>query len=183
MRREQRIFHRRRVFTIFAFAAMLPGAGTGSAAERVLIADGKISIELADGWAETDLNPGKVLAGFATQDKKNSLFLTGFQSGGSLLELMDQTITNFGQTFEITSEEKAKTGQVNGPGDKKWPAVFKSLEADVKNGNGTFPMKFHLLVFDTGSQLYTFQASSLKPVREARERQIFEMIRSLVAKP
>ncbi|MEX2580365.1 MAG: hypothetical protein WD342_15005 [Verrucomicrobiales bacterium] len=43
-------------------------------------------------------------------------------------------------------------------------------------------MKFYLLVFDTGTNLYFLQTSTTRPVREARERQIYEFIRSIVAK-
>jgi hypothetical protein len=42
-------------------------------------------------------------------------------------------------------------------------------------------MRFHLFLFDTGSKLYLVQASTTKPIRESREKQIFELLRSLVA--
>ncbi len=156
---------------------------TGVAKERLLIADDKISIELADGWKKTDLNQGDVMAGFATQDNRSSMFFTEFQSGGSLSEIIDNTIINFEARFQITSEEKAVTGQVGGPLDKKWSAVFKTFEVEMEQEAKVFPLKFYLLVFDTGTKLYLLQASTTLPVREAREKQILEMIRSLVAKP
>ena len=76
---------------------------------------------------------------------------------------------------------KAKTGDVAGP-ERKWPGIFTTVEASVAKGDETFEMKFYLLVFETGSRLYLMQASTTLPVREARERQVYELIRSLVAK-
>lgn len=60
--------------------------------------------------------------------------------------------------------------------------IFTTVEAKVEKGGKTFAMKFYLLVFDTGSRLYLMQAGTTLPVGEARERQIHERIRSLVAK-
>jgi hypothetical protein len=42
-------------------------------------------------------------------------------------------------------------------------------------------MRFYLFVFDTGKNLYLVQASTTQPVRESREAQIYEFLRSLVA--
>ncbi|MEM6278805.1 MAG: hypothetical protein AAF733_04955 [Verrucomicrobiota bacterium] len=157
-----------------------PGLKAG---ERVLVADDKISIELADGWSETELNQGDVLAGFATQDQRYSLFLNSFEAGGSMQEVIDATMVNFEEKFTIRSEEKAVTGQTQGPGDKKWPAIYKTMEADFDRGDQVFGMRFYLLIFDTGTSLYLIQASATLPVRDSRETQIIEMIRSIVAKP
>ncbi|MEM7603525.1 MAG: hypothetical protein AAF357_19195 [Verrucomicrobiota bacterium] len=183
MSREQRIFHGRYGFTILAVFLSLFSTSSGTAEERVEMDDGAVSMELADGWSETDLNAGDVIAGFATQDNRNSMFLTHFEAGGSMTDIMLGTVENFEERFEITREEKEKTGQVNGPGEKKWPAVFKSFEAEMKREEKIFPLKFYLLVFDTSEGLYLIQASTTLPVRQSRERQILEMIRSVVANP
>ena len=130
------------------------------------------------------VNAGDVLGGYATQDNRSSAFFRDFDGsvGGSMQELLDSTILNFEQRFKLTKVEEAKTGQVKGPGEKKWPAIFTTFDATVVKGRESFEMRFYLLVFDTGNRLYTLQASTTRPVREARERQIYEMIRSIVAK-
>lgn len=185
MTQEQRIFRRSGVFV-----AALIGLGSAvfinstAAGLRVKIADEKVSFELPAGWAATDLNAGDVLGGYATQDNRSSAFFRDFDGsvGGSMQELLDSTILNFEQRFKLTKVDEAKTGQVKGPGEKKWPAIFTTFDATVVKGRESFEMRFYLLVFDTGNRLYTLQASTTRPVREARERQIYEMIRSIVAK-
>lgn len=183
MGREQRIFRRYHVFTVVAVALMGVLPAFSALPKRVVVADEKISMELPDGWAETDLNAGDVLAGFATQDSRSSAFFTRFRSGGSMQEVIDATVVNFEERFTIRSEEEPKTGQVAGPGEKKWPAIFKTFEGEMERGDKVFAMKFYLLIFDNGTDLYLLQASTTLPVRDAREKQIFEMIRSIVAKP
>lgn len=171
----------------FAFWAGCLAVGLLSlgAGERVLIAEDRISFELPDGWYETELNTGDVVAGFATQDNRSSIFFNELDGaiGGSMTDLIDGTVANFEQRFEVVEVAESKSGQVQGPGEKKWPAIFTTVEANVKKGRDEFEMRFYLLVFDTGDHLNFFQASTTKPIREARERQIYELIRSIVAKP
>ncbi len=157
---------------------------TAGAEVRVKIAEDRISFALQDGWMETDLNAESVLAGYATGDSRSSAFFKEMDStlGGSMQDLIDGTIANFEQRFEVEKVGESKTGQVKGPGDKKWPAIFTTAEATVKKGREEFASRFYLLVFDTGERLYFLQASTTMPVREARERQIYDMIRSIVAK-
>jgi hypothetical protein len=101
--------------------------------------------------------------------------------GGGMQDILDATIANYEATFIVKDVAKAKTGDVAGP-ERKWPGIFTTVEASVAKGDETFEMKFYLLVFETGSRLYLMQASTTLPVREARERQVYELIRSLVAK-
>jgi hypothetical protein len=81
---------------------------------------------------------------------------------------------------DVKEVGKAKTGEVPGK-TRKWPAIFATVEAVVKKGKETFAMRFYLFVFDTGKNLYLVQASTTQPVRESREAQIYEFLRSLVA--
>lgn len=184
MRQEQRFFPGVSVFVSFLWLVLGPSSDLGAAEFRVKIADDRLSIVLPAGWMETDLNAGDVLAGFATQDNRSSVFFREIEAGlgGSMQDLMDGTIFNFEQRFEIADDGEVKTGQVQGPGEKKWPAIFTTLEATVTKGTESFEMRFYVLIFDTGERLYTVQASTTKPIREARERQIYEMIRSIIAK-
>jgi len=150
--------------------------------ERFEIAEGRLSVILPDGWAKTDLNAGDVVAGYATQDNRSSLFVREMTSGlgGGMQELLDATVANYETTFEVKEVGKAKTGDVPGK-TRKWPAIFSTVEATVVKGDESFPMRFYLFVFDTGSHLYLVQASTTMPIREARETQIYEFFRSLVA--
>ena len=184
MKGEQRFFRGIRVFALAGVVFATGCFDDARAGERITIADGKLSLVLPDGWAETDLNAGDVVAGYATQDQRNSAFFNRIDpsSGGSMQDLLDATITNFEARFEIEEVAEAKTGQVQGPGEKKWPAIFTTVEAVVPVGQDEFEMRFYLLIFDIGDQLYTLQASTTKPIREAREEQIYELIRSLVAR-
>ena len=65
-----------------------------AADNRVLIADGKISLIIPDGWAKTELNAADVLAGYATQDNRNSVFFRAMDtsSTGGMQELLDATV-------------------------------------------------------------------------------------------
>ena len=150
--------------------------------ERFAIAEGRLSVILPDGWSKTDLNAADVAAGFATQDNRSSLFIREMDvgQGGGMQELLDATVANYEATFEVKDVGKAKTGDVPGK-SRKWPAIFTTVEAIVKKGEERFEMRFYLFVFDTGSHLYLVQASTTQPVREAREAQIYEFLRSIVA--
>ena len=150
--------------------------------ERFDIAEGRLSVILPDGWAKTDLNAGDVVAGYATQDNRTSLFIREMDAGlgGGMQELLDATVANYETTFEVKDVVKAKTGEVPGK-TRKWPAIFTTVEATVVKGEKSFPMRFYLFVFDTGTNLYLVQASTTMPIREAREAQIYEFFRSLVA--
>lgn len=184
MRSGQRIFMRLVVFV--CFLTISPGFRETllAADNRVLIADGKISLIIPDGWAKTELNAADVLAGYATQDNRNSVFFRAMDtsSTGGMQELLDATVANYEATFKVKDVSKAKTGQVEGP-NRKWPGIFTTVEATVVKGEASFEMKFYLFVFDTGSNLYLMQASTTLPVRESREQQIYELMRSIVARP
>jgi hypothetical protein len=183
MRTEQRFFTTLPLFLrIIALAFFLPGGGM-DASDRTLIDEGRVSLIVPDGWKKTELNAADVLAGYATQDNRSSVFFRAIspESGGGMQDILDATIANYEATFKVKEVSKAKTGDVSGPG-RKWPGIFTTVEASVVKGDETFEMKFYLLVFETGSRLYLMQASTTLPVRESRERQIYELIRSLVAK-
>lgn len=170
---------------LILFCLMFPSAMV--AGERTVFADGKLSIELGDGWKKSERNQGSVLAGWESSDQACSIFFQKMNVGRGLgmTEIMDGLVTNFeateGLVFKKVSEYK--TGQVTGVEGKKYPAVFATLEMTLKGKPRDFEMKFYLFVFDIGTTQYFMQGSSTKPVRDVRERQIMEMIRSLVARP
>lgn len=180
---EQRFFAAVRDFLTGLAVLVLLSGGATEASERTLIDEGRISLIVPDGWEKTELNAADVLAGYATQDQRSSVFFRAIAagSGGGMDDILNATITNYETTFTVKKVDKTKTGEIDGP-ERKWPGIFTIVEAEVKKGDKTFAMKFYLLVFDTGSRLYLMQASTTLPVREARERQIYELIRSLVAK-
>ncbi len=183
MRTEQRIFDTSHVFLRFFAVALFLAWTPAGADDRTLIDEGRVSLVVPDGWKKTELNAADVLAGYATQDNRNSVFFRAMspEFGGGMQDILDATIANYEATFKVKDVSKARTGDVAGP-ERKWPGIFTTVEASVVKGDETFEMKFYLLVFDTGSRLYLMQASTTLPVRESRERQIYELIRSLVAK-
>jgi hypothetical protein len=183
---EQRLFSPRTDFLSILCAGIV---ALGTAAdepirrgERFEIAEGRLSLILPDGWQKTDLNAKDVVAGYATQDNRSSLFIREMDTvqAGGMQEILDATIANYEATFEVKDVAESKTGDVVGK-SRKWPAIYTTVEATVKKGEESFEMRFHLFIFDTGSKLYLVQASTTKPIRESRERQIFELLRSLVA--
>lgn len=179
MTNEQRFF-----LPVFCFAFFLnSGESHAGLPEKVEIAEGKIALELPDGWRETELNAGKVLGGYASSDSRSSVFFRELDAGlgGSMQEILDATIANFEQTFEMRKVDESKTGQVNGP-DKKWPAIFTTAEGFYEKEEKEYGMKFYILLFDTGTGLYFMQASTTIPVRDSHERTIYYLIRSIVAK-
>lgn len=183
MSSEQRFFHGCAVFLGMVLFCLGGNSSFVAAENREVIADGKISILIPGGWETTDRNVDDVLAGYATQDNRSSVFFRKVEASGNagMQDLLDGTIANYESTFKVKKVSKAKTGDVAGP-DRKWPAIFATVEATVVKGAESFEMKFYLLVFDTGTNLYLMQASTTLPVREAREKQIYELIRSLVAR-
>ncbi len=170
------------VVGLLAVHAFAPSEEVIRRGERFDIAEGRLSVILPDGWDKTDLNAADVVAGYATQDQRSSLFIREMDvgQGGGMQELLDATVANYEATFEVKEVGKAKTGDVPGK-SRKWPAIFTTVEAIVKKGEERFEMRFYLFVFDTGSHLYLVQASTTRPIREAREAQIYEFLRSIVA--
>lgn len=183
---EQRLFSPRADFLAIVCACLLSSGLADDTpvrrGERFDIAEGRLSLILPDGWEKTDLNAGDVVAGFATQDNRSSLFIREMESGlgGGMQDLLDGTIANYEATFEVRDVGKSKTGEVPGK-SRKWPAIFTTVEATVVKGTESFEMRFYLFIFDTGTHLYLVQASTTQPVREAREAQIYGFLRSLVA--
>lgn len=154
------------------------------AEERVIFANEAISIALPSGWEKSDLNKDKVLAGFATQDNRTSVFFTEFQATNQsyMVDLIDSTLANFEQIYRLDNYSKYKKGKVKGI-DKEHQAIFATVEGTHERDDETsFEMKFYLLAFNVENRYYLLQASTTMPIREARERQIYELIRSIVAK-
>ncbi|MAS94118.1 MAG: hypothetical protein CMO55_13055 [Verrucomicrobiales bacterium] len=151
--------------------------------EEVEVAEGRISLNVPLGWEKSDLNQGEVLAGWATADSRSSVFLREMNasSGGSMDDLLRNTVNNYEKIFDVKDVGEFRTGQVNGP-EKKWPAIFSMVEADVDKGEKTHEMRFYLMIFDTGSSLYFFQGSTTIPVSSGRENDVMGMMRSIVAK-
>ncbi len=152
---------------------------------KVKIADNSIALELPDGWKTSDLNSDQVLAGYASSDNATSVFFRAVDpaSTGSMADLMDYTVANFEQQFQVKQvNDSYKTGQVQGPGEKKWPAIFTTMEAMVPANPDPLRMKFYLLIFDTGDSLYFMQGSTTMPVRDAREKEVLAIIKSIVAR-
>ncbi len=155
-----------------------------NAEERVIFADEAISIALPSGWEKSDLNKDKVLAGFTTQDNRSSVFFTEFQATNQsyMVDLIDSTLANFEQIYRLENYSKYKKGKVKGI-DKEHEAIFATVEGThERNEKTSFEMKFYLLAFNVEDRYYLLQASTTMPIREARERQIYELIRSIVAK-
>ncbi|MDA7926412.1 hypothetical protein N9B21_00060 [Verrucomicrobiales bacterium] len=184
MTNDQRFFPARvRIFS--SITLILAVFATASKAEeRVILADEAISIALPMGWEESDLNQEQVLAGFATQDSRTSVFFTQFEatSQSYMVDLIDSTLANFEQVYRLENYSKYKKGKVKGI-EKEHDAIFATVEGiHEKADKSTFEMKFYLLAFNVEDRYYLLQASTTMPIREARERQIYELIRSIVAK-
>ena len=184
MTNDQRFFpYAARIFSAIAFILTVFGSDL-RAEKRIVFADDAISIALPLGWEESDLNQDKVLAGFATQDNRTSVFFTEFQATNQsfMVDLIDSTLANFEQVYRLENYSKYKKGKVKGV-DKEHQAIFATVEGThEKEDKSTFEMKFYLLAFNVENRYYLMQASTTMPIRGAREKQIYELIRSIVAK-
>jgi len=151
--------------------------------KRETFAEGKISVEIPDGWSQSDLNKERTLGGWASSDKSTSVYFLSFLAGnGAMQDILDSTIENYAKQFELSKESEPKTGTIQGPGEKKWPAIYVTLEGDMEAQPAPFKMKFYLMIFDVGDAQYLIQATTTRPIWDVRERQILEMIRSVVAR-
>jgi hypothetical protein len=157
-----------------------------TAGERIVFADQKLSFELPDGWKKSERNQGTTLGGWESPDQTSSVFFQQMNVtvGLSMTDIMDDIIDNFekneGMVFRKVGEYK--TGQVNGPGKKKFPAIYTTLDSTLKATPKDFEIQFYLFVFDTGSTQYFMQASITKPVWDVREKQIMSLVRSLIVR-
>lgn len=166
---------------ILTLGLLVPHGKAGG--KRVTFADDKISVEIPDGWSESDLNKERTLGGWASSDKSTSVYFLSFTAGNAAMQdILDATVENYAQQFKLSEESEPKTGQIQGPGDKKWPAIYVTLEGDLDAKPAPFKMKFYLMIFDLGDQMILIQSTTTRPVWDVRERQILEMIRSVVAR-
>lgn len=155
-----------------------------TAENRIIFADEAISIALPLGWEKSDLNKERVLAGFATQDNRTSAFFTEFKADTQsfMSDLIDNTLANFEKIYRLENYSKYQKGKVKGIG-KEHEAIFATVEGTHERADkNSFEMKFYLLAFEVENRYYLLQASTTMPIREARERQIYDLIRSIVAK-
>lgn len=184
MTNDQRFFPAlMRIFSIITLM-ILVFATPLRAEERVIFADEAISIAIPLGWKKTDLNKDRVLAGFTTQDNRTSVFFTEFEAANQsfMVDLIDKTLENFEQVYQLENYSKYKKGKVKGT-DKEHQAVFATVEGThERDDKTTFEMRFYLLAFNVENRYYLMQGSTAMPIRGARERQIYELIRSIVAK-
>ncbi len=187
MSREQRFFVLRGDF-LGAACALVTMLGTAQEepvrrGERIDLAGGRLSVILPDGWRKTDLNAGDVVAGYATQDERTSLFIREMDPGigGGMQDLLDGTIANFEANFQVKNVGETRTGNVPGK-SRQWPAIFTTIEATyAKSERESFEMRFYVFIFDLGEKLYFVQASTTKPIRESREAQVYEFLRAISA--
>ena len=152
---------------------------------RVSFHDNKISVGLADGWKESDQNKGaqNLLAGFESSDQRSSIFFTlaAANSQADMIDIMDGAVKNFETAFEVKKVSDYKTGQVQGP-NKKWPAIYATMELEMKTNRDPIPFRFYVMIFDTGTELFMIQGSTMKPIRDVREKEILKMFKSVIAK-
>jgi len=152
--------------------------------ETVLFDEGRLAVTIPDGWKELPRNRGETLAGFESSDSTTSIFFREFRAPGSagMRDILDATVANFEAQFRFTEDGVVKDGQVKGKDGKSWVAVFTTFEAEGREKKQIFAWKFYLLLFDLGDRLVMTQATTTLPVRQSREREIMETLRSIVAK-
>ena len=150
--------------------------------KRVAFHDGKLSLEVANGW--TQIERPDALVAFSSADKNASMFFTiaNNDDASAMEDVLTGVVAIFGEAFEVTEKSEFRWGKVQGP-SKKWNAVFTMLELEMVGKPQNIPFRFYLTIFDTGTALYLIQASTMKPVKADREKEILAMIRSVIASP
>ena len=177
----------RRIFTevlaCFLVSLLLGSSATAqSDSSRVAFHDGKLSLEPAKGWAKIE-RPDALVA-FASADKNASLFITIAKNdaASSMDDVLTGAVANYEEAFQVNEKGEYRWGKVQGP-TKKWNAIFTTLELEMVGKPENIPFRFYLTIFDTGTALYLIQASTMKPVKEDRQKEILTMIRSVIAHP
>lgn len=149
---------------------------------RVAFHADKLSLELATGW--TQIERPDALAAFSSADKNASMFLTIAKNdaASSMDDVLTGAVANFEEAFKVNEKGEYRWGKIQGP-TKKWNAIFTTLELEMVGKPANIPFRFYLTIFDTGTALYLIQASTMKPVKADREKEILAMIRSVIASP
>jgi hypothetical protein len=150
-------------------------------ARQVVLGDSGLIIGIPTGWRNADQAPAnqETIGAFQSQDNRASVFLSKANASdqADMTQIMQGVITNFETAFIVNKVGEIKTGKLANS-----PAVFTTLEADMRSakGNETMAFRFYLAVLDTGRGLYLMQASCQAPVKPEREKEIMAMMRSLV---
>ncbi len=151
---------------------------------RVRLGDTGLSLALPDGWGNSDRPPdhGETIGAFQSRDRTSSLFVSVARASAQadMPRIMEGVIANFETAFIVNRVGELKTGELAGS-----PAVFTTLEADLRSATGParIAFRFYLAVLDPGGALYLVQASVQAPVKPEREREVMALIRSLVKGP
>ncbi|MDF1752253.1 MAG: hypothetical protein P1U89_05680 [Verrucomicrobiales bacterium] len=169
----------------FLLAIFIANHAFSAGSERVVFAEDKLSVIVPDGWKKSERNTDTTLIGWESPDETTSVFFqkTGYDRSLGMEDILDEIIEEFevSESIKVKHAANYKSGQVNGVG-KKFPAIFSTLDVTLIANPKDFEMEFYLFVFDTGDVQYFIQASSTKPVRDIRKKQIMSLIRSLVAR-
>ena len=150
--------------------------------KRITFHNNKLSIEPAKGWKKIE-RPNTLMA-YASAHETSSIFFTIAQNEGAstMEDVLAGAITNFETAFKVLKVGEFKTGKIKGT-TKDWRAVFTTLELEWEGKPKNLPFRFYLTMFDAGKTLYLIQGSTQVPVNKEREKEIFVMIRSVIAKP
>ena len=152
--------------------------------KRVSFHDNKVSVVLQDGWVKSERKGDQLIAGFVSSDERSSVFFTLAAAGNraEMKDIMDGAVKNFENAFDVKKVSKYATGQIQGP-NKKWPAIYATMELEMKTNRDPIPFRFYVVVFETKSQIYMIQGSTMSPIREVREKEIIKMMKSVIAQP
>jgi hypothetical protein len=177
-----------RVFSFLICLAVLSAQPARNASAEtpdvVVILEGtSLRVKLPRGWKLAEKTPERagVLGAFQSGDNTSSLFVSPVKTDPtySLPEVLDEVVKNFETGLIVNWIGKTKAGELAGV-----PAVFATLEVDVRSDNSLARMgfRFYLTVFEWEETFYLMQGSVQKPVKAERETEVLTLIRSLSPK-
>ncbi|MBL9153624.1 MAG: hypothetical protein JNK37_14110 [Verrucomicrobiales bacterium] len=163
-----------------ALLALLPAAAAMGADRPTPFDEGRLQIALPDGWKVTQqsIAGSDSIAGWESSDRKTSLYvhrLPTMSQAADMRNSLQATIEAMDQADHWLIQKIGDYRDITLGG---LPAVYVSVEAELRAGERKTPFRFHFAMIGAARAFYLLQASNIQPVRQIREDEIIRMMKS-----
>ena len=142
--------------------------------------DGKLRIDLPDGWKESQQNQGgsDSVGGWESSDRKTSFYVLQLRlgnQGDDMRAALERTVTNFDrdENWLVGRIGEYRDISING-----LPASYVRVGLELRAGERKVPFVFHFAMVGAANSFFLLQGSTMEPVWKVREDELIRMIKS-----
>ena len=166
---------------VLLLGILLMPLATSLGADRPTVFDeGRLQVDLPDGWKESEQNQGNSdsVGGWESSDRKTSFYVLQLRllnQGDDMRAALDRTIENFDRDENWLVQEIGNFRQIT---INSLPATYVSVELELRSGSRKVPFIFHFAMVGAEKSFFLLQGSTMKPVWKTREDELIRMIKS-----